>query len=66
MATGTSFTGKKLSAEVRKNKRGLHCVIARGEGAGKHGVALLGCRSGEDGKKKSIEIAKKVASSGKV
>lgn len=58
------FVGEKFSAEVKKNSRGLHCVIVKGEGIKspipgvKEALRFYGCRKDEAA---SIEVAKKLS-----
>lgn len=66
MKAEKTFVGKR-TASVKQNSRGLHCVVVSGADVKsplpnmKSAVRFYGCRSGEEGKKKSLEIAEKLA-----
>lgn len=57
----------KRVAKVTKNKAGLFCVVVSGPDIKspipgvKNATRFYGCRAGETGKAKSIEIAEKLA-----
>lgn len=59
--------GAKRKAEVVKNKAGLYCVVVSGGDVKspipgvKNAARFYGCRKGEEGKQKSIEVAEKLA-----
>lgn len=71
MKTIKEFKGPKRTAKVIENKAGLFCAVVSGSDVkspvkGKAGVQLHGCRKGEEGKKKSLEIAEKLANATKL